>query len=64
MTVIVWLFFILSTGPLEQHQAIDKFPTFEACQAFRANVQQMLDMGLAPGGRVSQCEPRPFVSTP
>ena len=58
----VWLFFILGTGPLDRHQAIDKFPTLEACQAFRTNVQQMLDMGAAQGSRVTDCVSRSMVS--
>jgi hypothetical protein len=37
------------------HQAIDHFPTKAACDAFRTNVQQMLEMGAAPGSRVTTC---------
>jgi hypothetical protein len=64
MFITVWLFFILGTGPLSNHQVIDKFPTLEACQGFRTNVQQMLEMGLNPGSRVTDCIPRTVVTTP
>jgi len=60
----VWLFFILSAGPFAPHQAIDHFPTQVACQAFRLNVQQMLDQGLAAGSRVTDCVSRAIVTIP
>jgi hypothetical protein len=59
----VWLFFILGAGPLARHQAIDQFPTEEACNRFRTNVQQMLDMGAAPGSHVTDCVSRVIVTT-
>jgi hypothetical protein len=59
----VWLFFILGTGPLARHQAIDQFPDLEACNLFRTNVQQMLDQGLASGSRVTDCVSRVIVTS-
>ena len=62
-TATVWLFFILGTGPLAQHQAIDLFPSEELCEAFRTNVVQMLEMGAAAGSRVTpKCESRTIVT--
>lgn len=62
MLSTVWLFFILGVTPAAPHQVIDLFPTQAACEAFRLNVQQMLDMGLATGSRVTACLSRPFVT--
>ena len=62
LLITVWLFFILGTGPLSNHQVIDKFPTAEACNNFRFNVQQMLDMGASPSSRVTDCVSRRIVS--
>jgi len=61
MLSTVWLFLILGVTPLSQHQAIDNFPTHAACEAFRLNVQQMLEMGAGPGSRVTECVPRMLV---
>lgn len=57
----VWLFFILGATPLSTHQAIDLFQTQQACEAFKKNVVQMLDMGLASGSRVTECLSRVIV---
>lgn len=57
----VWLFLILSTAPTGTHQAVDLFPTQEACQAFQVNVRQMMAMGLAADSRVTACVSRQIV---
>ena len=54
-TITVWLFLIFGAS----HQAVDHFPSLEACEAFRGNVQQMIAEGM--GGRVSDCMPRAVV---
>jgi len=60
---IVWLFFILGAGATTNHQAVDNFPSQGACEAFRLNVQQMLEQGASPGSRVSDCLSRE-ITTP
>ena len=57
----VWLFLILSASPTGTHQAIDLQPSREACEQFRVNVKQMMEMGLAPTSRLSQCMSRQIV---
>lgn len=55
MVMLVWVLFILGTGPAGNHQVIDNFPSKAACNVFRNNVQQMLDQVGASGSRVSEC---------
>lgn len=62
MLITVWLFLILGVGPTSQLQAVDHFPSKAACEAFRVNVKQMLDQGLASGSRVTDCLPRTIVT--
>jgi hypothetical protein len=58
----VWLFFILGTGQLDKPFPIDLFVSEELCQAFRANVVQMIDMGASSGSRVTDCVSRVIVT--
>ena len=58
----VWLFLILSASPSGTHQAIDLLPSQEACERFRTNIKQMMEMGLASDSRLSLCMSRTIVS--
>jgi hypothetical protein len=58
----VWLFFILGTGATPHPQVVDGFVAEELCQAFRANVVQMIDMGASSGSRVTDCVSRVVVT--
>jgi hypothetical protein len=58
----VWLFFILGTGATPHPQVVDGFVAEELCQAFRANVVQMIGQGLATGSQVTDCVSRVIVT--
>lgn len=57
----VWLFLILSASPSGRHQSIDLFQSQEACERFRTNIRQMMDMGLSSDSRLSECMSRQIV---
>jgi len=62
VTITVWFLVLLGPNLTSEHQIIDQFPTKAACDAFKRNLEQMLDQGVLPGARVTDCMPREVVS--
>ena len=61
MTLVVWFLLLLGPSVTSPHQIIDNFPTSESCEAFRVNLQQMLNQGVAPRVQVSACHSRAII---
>jgi len=65
MVSVVWLFLIFGSTISFPNQAVDNFPTKEACELFRNQVKIYINAGLAnPGAKLSPCMSREVVNGP